>query len=500
MRFIGRMWRRVSLVAVSAWIVLYVSASCAFGRVAQRAAEFRAAASMAKRALELRDSQRREMGVPGEGLVVQRYRPVKALETTVRLSMAVTYGDEKAPGRRRYKANFQASYKVKNPEDEKATITLTFPYPTGATTFSRATVLVKGEEAKNASYSVQGVTCEVPFEAQEEKEIRVNYDALGDDDFFYALDHSGRIRALTFELTMSGVRDRPVLPKQCLAPTEGPRKARHSYQVRWVYKDLVTDRDIIIEIPKRLIGARPFSRWPIFAAVGLVLFALLLYAGAITTERQVAPAQLVLAVLALLAFYPLFLYLAGLVALPWAFLISLIISGGLVISYLRGVGGRRFALTYGGTGVVVLLGVFSLAGMLSKGTGILLTLGGLVLLLFAMRTVSTILERRPPPAPKPPVAPGPPAPSEGEVEAQPKAPPEPTPVEAGERPGRFCAFCGEPLPERFQFCPACGKAAMVSWRCPTCGTAICTTCGHNYAHCPGCGGPLPSGAFPAKTV
>lgn len=487
MWFAGHTWRRVALAVVSASIIACLTGSSACARVAQEAVQFRAA-------------RQAVVGVPGQEPVAPRYLPVKALETIVRLGVTVTYGDEKNPGRRRYKADFQASYKVKNPEKEKATITLTFPYPTGATTFSQATLLVDGKEPENAAYSLQGVTCEVSFEAQEQKEIRVNYQALGDDEFFYALDHSGRIRALTFELTMSGVRDKPVLPDQCLAPSERPRKATHSYRVTWAYKDLVTDRDIVIEIPKKLRGATPFSRWPIFAVISVVVFALLLYAGAVSMEHPVEPAQFVLASLALLAFYPLFLYLARLIALPWAFLISLIISGAVVIVYLRGVGGQRFAVSYGGAGVALLLGLFSLAGMLSKGTGILLTLGALVLLLFAMRTVSTILERRPPPVPKPPPAPEPAAPAEEKVGPEPEARPEPTPVEVSERPGRFCAFCGEPLLERFRFCPACGKGTIVAWRCPTCGTAICVTCGQNYAHCPGCGSRLAAGPSLPETT
>jgi hypothetical protein len=317
------------------------------------------------------------------------------------------------------------------------------------------------------------------------------------------LDHGERIKALDFAATIQGTQRKPQLPaKECLEPTTPLTRDGDTYSVAWSHKDLLTKRDIIIKIPAPIVGSDIASRMPNLLRTGvvsLVLLGLLLGSGSLIVGRRLTLGQYILLALPVIAFYPLFLQLSKYTSVYVAFAIAFVLMGLLVLGNLARNQGRRFALTYGVFGLVTIVGLFSIAALLTKGAGTLITIASFILIAYVMYAVPKLpsfLPARKPgrTIPRPPMPPPPPegagadlgeetvAASAAEPAAAPVAP---APEQA--RAEQFCAHCGCAVEETFAFCPGCGGKAHVSQQCAHCGTDLCSECSPDYRYCPGCG-------------
>ncbi|MCK4323695.1 MAG: inner membrane CreD family protein [Armatimonadetes bacterium] len=425
--------------------------------------------------------------------------PVTRDKETVRLTVAAKYGDEEDADLRRYEATFEATYVIRNKKDKKTTLVVYFPYPASADTLPDAAVHVNGKDPENVEYTQQGVSWETTFLPEQIKEITVKYRAFGTEDFAYALDHGERIRDLDMSVTVSGT-ERPPELGQSLLPTTPLTRAHDSFTVEWKYKDLLTSRDICIEIPARLLGSNVANRFPALLRAGVatvVLFGMMLFIGGLVSGKRVAAPQYVLIALALAVFYPMLLYLSEHMRLSQAFGICFVAVGLMVLGSLLRSHGLKFALGYGGLGLVILLGLFSAAALATRGAGALVTIGVLVLVGFAMYTVPRISIARPKPLLPGVVPPHEPGATREEVTptgdadvADAAGEQMPGPAPPKREPGAFCAFCGAEVAQDFSFCPSCGETARVAEGCVQCGTPICRECGGDYRFFPGCGAPL----------
>jgi hypothetical protein len=465
--------------------------------------------------------------------------PIERESSKIKLDLVALYGDEQDKELRRYQAAFEGTYVIRRKKltaeeqkkwdqeeaarrkrglpkrPNKMEIVVFFPFPGSADTVPEATLLVDGKEPEEISYKQAGVSCELAFLPEQKHEIKVSYRAHGTEDFVYMLEHDERIKQLSYAVTIKGVQRKPVLPpKTCLDPTTALTREGDTYSVAWDYKNLLTQRDIPIEIPAPLFGGDIAHRMPNLIRTGfvsLVLLALLLVSGGVISDKRVTLGQFVLIVLPIIMFYLLLLQFSKYINLFGAFTLAFVLMATLVMIILQRGQGRRFAWTYGVFGLVVIVGMFSAAALLTKGAGTLVTIAVFALVAYLVYAAPKlpVFRARPEPLPRPVLPP--PAPPGGgdmgvdmeedtaeegeeEVTETPRAPvvplPPVTPPPPPEPPDHFCAFCGREVAETFSFCPGCGKTADVTHQCEHCGAEICDTCGPNYQHCPGCGNAL----------
>jgi hypothetical protein len=232
--------------------------------------------------------------------------------------------------------------------------------------------------------------------------------------------------------------------------------------------------------------------------VSLVLFGLLLVSGGLITGKRLTLGQYTLVALPIVVFYPLLLQLSKYLSVYLAFPLAFVLMGLLVVGNLQRNQGRRFAYTYGVFGLVTVVGLFSLAALLTKGAGTVVTIAVFILVAYVVYAAPK-LPARLPRREKPRLVPPPPptateAPEAGEAAEPPTtaAPPTPAGRPTPEPPPahHYCAYCGGAVQETFAFCPGCGKEARVAHQCAHCGADLCDTCSTEYRHCPGCGAKL----------
>jgi hypothetical protein len=439
--------------------------------------------------------------------------PIARESTTIKLTLTAKYGDEEDKELRRYEATFESKYVIRckekpakpkagrKAEDKQIEIVVFFPFPGSADTVPDAKLQVNGKEPEDVRYTQDGVSCELTFKPQEKKEVTVSYRAFGTEDFVYMLDHGERIKALDFAATIQGTQRKPQLPaKECLEPTAALTREGDTYTVAWSHQDLLTKRDIIVKIPAPIVGGDIAQRMPNLLRTGivsLVLLGLLLGSGGLIVGRRLTLGQYVLIALPVIVFYPLFLQLSKYVSVYLAFGLAFVLMGLLVLDNLHRNQGARFALTYGLFGLVTIVGLFSIAALLTKGAGTLITIASFILIAYVMHAVPklpAILPRRPSRViPRPPTPP--PAESdEGEDTTEAPVMPVVAPMTAVAPPVKrqYCAHCGRAVEEGFAFCPGCGKEAHVAHQCGHCGADLCNECSADYRYCPGCGRQLPT--------
>lgn len=435
------------------------------------------------------DNQAKARALMGKPAAVERKR------TTVTLDLVAKYGDEEDKDLRRYEATFKGKYTVASKEKlpkkgkpKKMTVVIYFPFPTSADTVPEASLKIDGKEPANVTYRQDGVSCQTTFLPEQQRELDISYRAFGTEDFAYALDHDQRIEALDFQATITGTQRKPELPpKTCLEPSKPLTRSGNVYNVSWQYKDLLTAREIIIILPAPVVRSDIDQRMRGLLRTGvlsIVLFALFLGSGAAITGKRIGFAQYLLIGVGLLLFFFLLRELATYTSVYRAFGLGFVVTSGLVIWNLSRTQGRRFAWTYGAFGLVAIVGLFSVASLMTKGSSTVITIAILMLVAYLMYAAPRMpaLHLRQPRPPAPPPLPPP-------VEELP-APPPPAPAqpeEVAEETPEHCPHCGRSVAGDFQFCPGCGRPAKVTQECSRCGRRICTTCRPNYQYCPGCG-------------
>jgi hypothetical protein len=409
--------------------------------------------------------------------------PMQAPRTTnAAVDLTVRYKQQDEVYLTTYDAAFKGDYEFANPNEEyPSRIVLTFPFPPNVNTLSNLTMLVAGKEATNTRTTMKGITWAGWFKPGESKTIHVEYEAQGIDDYSYAVDHDRLNQFFRLVANVHGI-DRLELPNDCLRIREQKRTA-DGFALTWFHKGLVTSRDILIDLPDKEPELSLASRLEKYASRFALLcrtapiFALLFVVALALSSRVGAPkltveAHILLA-LGFLLFYPLFIFTAGFAGVAKAFGVSVAVITALKLLYAwrsAGFGAAWRVLLLS----AVFLGLFSYGILHARWTGLLLSIGGIVVVAFFMLSHAIW----PPPAPPEPAPPPSPPPA---------TEPPPDPEAAGGPAGGFCAHCGMRLGEGFGYCPRCARPVHVTKRCASCGAEVCAECGKEFRHCPVCG-------------
>jgi len=443
------------------------------------------------------------------GLTAVPAKPVAfgARESHITADMDVRYKDHEGATVTAYDLRFAATYLIVNPDAQHAiTMEMNFPFPQTAAVLSEVTFAVDGIEPSGVTYSMQGINWKAPLEPGQERKVEVRYRAEGVGSFGYGVPSSQRMSDFDLRVTIRGAQ-KINIPESALEPTarqDPAQGAANETVLSWRYLNTITNRNVQVELPAlpRLAYAQRveqlgqfFMQLALAAPLLTVLFLLCWLAAMHLESLRVAREHLVLLGIGFFLFYPLFIFSAGFMDLPLAFVVSLVVAGALVVGYVVRAIGKQMVTIY----LVPLLIVFYC--LLTRGLttprylGLMLVVSAVVLAalymwrvsrhkLLAAATAAPVEEAKPATVvEEEQVAPT------AEGIAVPAEEVEPTPPQHTEDTERYCAHCGQRVERSFQFCPRCGKGAQV--------TRQCTHCGLEYipadnapSFCPACGNSL----------
>jgi inner membrane protein involved in colicin E2 resistance len=127
-----------------------------------------------------------------------------------------------------------------------------------------------------------------------------------------------------------------------------------------------------------------------FAPISLLFFITVMVILGIVQGRNLHPMHYFFLSAAFFSFHLLLAYLVDHIDIHAAFVIATLVSMALVISYLRVVGGTRFALAQAGLAQLIYLVLFNYAFFFQGFTGLTITVGAVITLFVLMQLTAKI--------------------------------------------------------------------------------------------------------------
>ncbi|GAA4017384.1 hypothetical protein GCM10022631_32520 [Deinococcus rubellus] len=286
-----------------------------------------------------------------------------------------------ARGARRtyYNATFAAEYAFTNPLDRAATVRFQFPLPNGSGTLSGFKVIVNGQELTAADLS-NGSQWEAQVQPKETVNVKVTYAHQGARGWSYLLA-SRREPIKDFELSVK-TNEAAKFARYSLPPTQTARSLG-STTLSWNLKDVITAQDVSMTFSSASLR-ETLGKLYGFAPLSLLLAAVFGALWAWGRGLRTTPAQVALALLAVLAGLALGGVLMSYLLVVWAGLIGGLLSALLA---LRALGKAWWP-------PVLIAAGLPLAFLLVGNAGLIITLAGVV----GLAALIWGYKRRPPPA------------------------------------------------------------------------------------------------------
>jgi hypothetical protein len=425
-------------------------------------------------------------------------------ENRVRATLYAHYEEQEGVSVTVYDLDFRGEYDLLYDGSLDTTMQLFFPFPDNLETLHEVRLLVDGKEPPDVQYTTGGISWQALLRPGEERQVQITYQADGANSFAYGLYH-GQRSDVDVAIAVVGLAGSTV-PGTSL-PATGHEVTDEGESLSWDYADLIIDRDIQLTLPARLSFAQRIAAvqddFRVLAGLAPLLVGLFLASLAAVfhlTGVRVGPESYLLSGCGLALFFPLLIFLSGIVGLIPAAFLSLVLVSGLLLIFLGLTAGWQHVRWRVGLLLFIFLGVFSL-GILTPWRGLMLTSGGLLLI----GTLMLLYARRPLP-----LEPEPSSPPTHSVSGPDPTPPTDEMLPESEhnlqdsaaitelvpsmQPGEvtadtasfYCPYCGCSLVDEYRFCPGCGHSTNDFRRCHACGVRQFIPAELDPAYCPHC--------------
>jgi hypothetical protein len=287
-----------------------------------------------------------------------------------------------------YAVAFGGQYRLHNPEDVPRTVVVELPFPSPQAIYDGFSFTVNGQEAPPISDLGRGASVRAVLPPGGEAAVAVTYRSRGLGEWMYAFGPGvGQVR--DFQLDMTTDFAAIDFPAGTLSPSR--RTAQDGgWRLSWRFDSLVTGQKIGMDPPDRLNPGPLAARITFFAPVSLLFFMTVMVMLGMLRGRSLHPMNYFFLAAAFFSFHLLLAYLVDHVDLHVAFGAAALTSIFLVVSYLRLVGGMRFALLEAGLAQLVFLVLFSYAFFFEGYAGLNVTLGAVATLFVLMQLTGRV--------------------------------------------------------------------------------------------------------------
>lgn len=285
-----------------------------------------------------------------------------------------------------YTCQFTGSWTIGNPTALPRGTTFHLPLPDPQGTYDDFQILIDGGESRALVNPADGVLETMAVPAEGTTTITVRYTTRGLATWRYRPgSHLGRVRGLDLEVTSTDPRID--FPDGSLSPTTPPTR---DGTCTWSAGELISRKDIAVEMPERLNPGPLAARITYFAPVCLGFFFLVIGAITVVSHIPIHPMHYLFIAGGFFAFHILLVYLVDVISIHVAFPIASAATLILVTGYLRAALGSTFPAAAAATAQAFFLVLFSYSFFLDGITGLTVAIGSVITLAILMRLTARI--------------------------------------------------------------------------------------------------------------
>jgi hypothetical protein len=284
--------------------------------------------------------------------------------------------------------DYQAAYRLQNPNGTDATATMEFRFPTPDGIYDGFSVRVDDAEAP-VKYADGLATTTFTLPANRPVIVETGYRTQGLDEWHYAPAPTGAAVVNDFSLVMTTDFADVDYPGDAASPTDSEIENGGAL-LTWDYESLVTGRPIGLIMPKPENPGPLATRISMFAPVSLLFYFAALVLLTATSGIRVHPMNYAFLAAGFFAFHLLLAYLADHIDINLAFGIASVVSVALCVGYLTLVLGRGVALREIAVSQVVFLVLFSYSFFFQGLTGLAVTIGSVLTLAYFMAKTARV--------------------------------------------------------------------------------------------------------------
>ena len=288
-----------------------------------------------------------------------------------------------------YGVELRGSYRFRLPDATPGPAHVQFLFPSSEAIYDGFSFKVNGADAPEATDLSKGLIVEARPQADRTVAVEIRYRSRGLGEWTYAFAPEGVAQVRDFQLEMATNFQAIDFPAGTLSPTTRAA-AGDGMRLLWKFESLVTGQRIGMDAPNRPNPGPLAARITFFAPVGLLFFFTVMVILGMIRGRSLHPMNYFFLSAAFFAFHLLLAYLVDHVDIHAAFAIAAATSVFLVVSYLRIVGGVRFAVLEAGMAQLVFLVLFSYAFFFEGFTGLAVTIGAVITLFVLMQVTARV--------------------------------------------------------------------------------------------------------------
>ena len=350
----------------------------------------------------VQDAPSFSVNIPGS----ERVRWIMPSKNAVRVGLQADYRKKGLIWYPTYTCRFEGTYTIENTEQVAQKTRIMFKFPVKGGTYDEFAALIDGKPVVAPVNTGEGIGELIELAPGQRADFHVSYATRGIREWRYRMDKNvGRVRNL--DLTVDTGFRAVDYPDGCLSPMQTGPADGGGMTLTWRASDLITVQDIGVIIPERLNPGPLTARITYFAPVCLLFFFVLVVTINLLYKVNIHPMHYLFVAAGFFAFHLLLAYMAGLVNINVAFVISAAVSVTLVTSYLsaalRGAFPRKVAVA----GQFFFLVLFSYSFFFKGITGLAVAIGSVITLAVLMKVTAHVnwdeafARPTPPPPPLP---------------------------------------------------------------------------------------------------
>ncbi|MBI2422648.1 MAG: inner membrane CreD family protein [Candidatus Hydrogenedentes bacterium] len=372
----------ILLILAAASAAWWVLGSSMHQRTQQSASDMGASVASSWGAPLTQNAPTFSVAVPGSDQV----RWILPVENTVTVSLDADYRRKGLLWFPTYVCAFSGRYTVSNDEAVAQKLRFHFAFPTPDGTYDAFQMAINGTPYTQPLKIAEGVDEFVELQPGESAEVSVAYTTRGLGTWWYRpAPQTGRVQQLALTVN-TNFRDVDY-PESSLSPARAEDSAEGK-TLTWQATDLITSASIGVVVPELLNPGPLTARIIFFAPFCLVFFFVLVAAINIVYRVNIHPMHYLFVAAGFFAFHLLLAYLADLVPIHGAFMISAAVSVFLVTTYLSAALKGAFPWKIAAAGQLLYLVLFSYSFFLEGLSGLTIAVGSVITLAILMRVTA----------------------------------------------------------------------------------------------------------------